>query len=88
MIHVQAVIKTYGLRPILRGVSLTVEEGEFVTLFGPNGAGKTTLLRLVATLSKPTAGYILINGYDAHKHGDTVRSLLGVVSIEPYCMMT
>jgi len=80
MIDIHGVGKTYGLRPVLRGVTLSIEQGEFVTLFGPNGAGKTTLLRIIATLSKPTAGRVIVGGYDAHKNGDAVRSLLGVVS--------
>jgi heme exporter protein A len=57
-----------------------VRAGEFVTLVGPNGAGKTTLLRVLATLSKPTAGSVRIGGYDASKAGAQVRRLIGLVS--------
>ncbi|MCX8135363.1 MAG: ABC transporter ATP-binding protein [Roseococcus sp.] len=55
---------TLGGTPILRGVSLRVEPGEFVALLGPSGCGKTTLMRVVAGLQAPAAGRVLINGRD------------------------
>lgn len=48
--------------PALDGVALTLKEGEFVTVIGPSGCGKTTLLRIVAGLTEPDAGEILIDG--------------------------
>ncbi|GAB4474224.1 MAG: ABC transporter ATP-binding protein [Anaerolineae bacterium] len=83
MIEAIKVAKTFGLRPVLRGVDMTVAPGEFVALFGPNGAGKTTFLRIVASLSKPTAGLIRIAGYQLPTEAATVRGLLGVVSHAP-----
>lgn len=47
---------------VLRGVDLTVEQGEFVSLIGHSGCGKSTLLNLVAGLQKPDAGRILLDG--------------------------
>jgi heme ABC exporter ATP-binding subunit CcmA len=53
-----------GAVPILRDVDFTVIEGESVGLFGANGAGKTTLLRLIATLTRPSAGRGSVFGVD------------------------
>ncbi len=56
------VVKEYGGRVALDGVSLEVARGELVALVGPNGAGKSTLLQLAVGLLEPTAGQILVEG--------------------------
>jgi heme exporter protein A len=83
MIEAFGVTKVFGLRPVLRGVDLRVEDGEFLTLFGPNGAGKTTFLRILASLSRPTTGAVRIAGYVLPQQAAEVRSVLGVVSHQP-----
>ncbi len=80
LLVVDRIAKLYGLRPILRGVSFTVERGEFVAVLGANGAGKTTLLRMLATLSRPAAGSIFVDGIDATKQPERARARIGVVS--------
>lgn len=80
MIEVRKLIKTFGQRVVLRGLDLTIDEGDFVTLMGANGAGKTTLLHLVANLSKPTAGDIFINGYRLADAASQLRRFIGLVS--------
>jgi heme ABC exporter ATP-binding subunit CcmA len=72
--------KLYGMRPVLKGVSLNVERGEFVAVLGANGAGKTTLLRILATLSRPSTGSLSIAGIDALQHADRARAHIGMVS--------
>ena len=54
----------------LRGVSLTLHEGEFMVVMGPSGSGKTTLLNIIGTLDKPTSGRALIDGDDIAKMND------------------
>src|SRR5690242_20358790 len=56
--------KRFGTVDAVRGLSLSIADGEFVVLLGPTGAGKTTTLRLVAGLERPDAGRILIGGRD------------------------
>ena len=48
----------------IKNVDLTVEEGEFISIYGPSGAGKTTLLNLIGALDKPTSGKIVVFGHD------------------------
>jgi zinc transport system ATP-binding protein len=60
---------TFGYRsgqPVLRGVSLAIDRGEFVAVAGPNGGGKTTLLRILLGLERPDAGTALLFGEPAH----------------------
>jgi len=80
MIEVQALVKTFGVNPVLRKLDFNVERGEFVTLLGPNGSGKTTLLRILGALARPTAGGVRIGGWDLPGEADRVRAQLGVVS--------
>jgi branched-chain amino acid transport system ATP-binding protein len=65
MLHVDGIDVFYGPIQALRGVSLTIDEGEFVSLLGINGAGKTTTLRAISGLLSPTCGTIRINGHEA-----------------------
>lgn len=83
MIDVRNVFKAFGPHHVLRGVSLTLAEGESVALVGPNGAGKTTLMRIIATLTHATAGEVWIGGNDARKAGDNIRRYIGVVTHAP-----
>ncbi len=82
-LEVQGVQKRFGSRTALTDISLSVPEGAFVSVFGPNGAGKTTLLRVLATLSRPTAGKVTLQGVDALECPEQARALIGLVSHSP-----
>jgi spermidine/putrescine ABC transporter ATP-binding subunit len=63
-VSLRGVSKSYGQVAAVRGVSLEVAPGEFVTLLGPSGCGKTTLLRMIAGLESADAGQVLLGGRD------------------------
>ena len=63
----------------LKGIDLTVSDGEFLLVCGPNGSGKTTLIRLICGLFKPTAGSIRLDGLEDPHASKEVRSLIGMV---------
>jgi spermidine/putrescine transport system ATP-binding protein len=62
LLEVRNVAKRFGAREVLRGISLEITGGEFLTLLGESGSGKTTLLRLVAGFEQPTSGEIWMSG--------------------------
>ena len=62
MIQTENITKSFGSLQVLKGINLTVEEGEIVAIVGPSGAGKTTLLQIIGTLDKPDSGKLYING--------------------------
>ncbi|MGE5265647.1 MAG: ABC transporter ATP-binding protein [Acidobacteriota bacterium] len=62
MLEVERINFAYGVQQALWGVSLRVNEGEFVALVGSNGAGKTTLMRIISGLSTPTSGQVQFGG--------------------------
>ncbi len=64
MLEVRAITKTYEGKPLLRGISLTVEAGETICLLGASGSGKSTLLRIIAGLEEAEGGQILWDGVD------------------------
>lgn len=63
-ISLQGIEKSFGETPVLKGVSLDIKDGEFVTLVGPSGCGKSTLLRILSGLEAADAGQVLINADD------------------------
>lgn len=74
--------KHFGALHALRGVDLTIEQGEFFALLGPNGAGKSTLINILAGLIAPGAGNIAVMGFDVQQQYQQARQLLGVVPQE------
>jgi branched-chain amino acid transport system ATP-binding protein len=72
------VVKRYGDVQALSGVSLTVREGEFVSIIGPNGAGKTTLVNVLTGLLPPTSGSVAFKGRDVAGVGPVRLAALGL----------
>ena len=78
------VTKSYpGAPPVqaLRGVSLTIDQGELVGIVGPSGSGKTTLLQLMGTLDQPTSGRVRITGLDVATMADDDAAYLRATRI-------
>ncbi len=82
-LRVRGLTKTYpGGHEALRGVDLTVEEGDFFALLGPNGAGKSTLIGIVTSLINKTGGQVEVFGHDLDHEPEAVKASLGLVPQE------
>lgn len=66
MIEVKDIRKSFGELEVLKGISLSIDKGEVVSIVGPSGAGKTTLLQIMGTLDKPDSGSVLLDGTPVH----------------------
>jgi putative ABC transport system ATP-binding protein len=79
LIEVHSLFKSYRRDrleiPVLKNISLKIEEGEFIAFMGPSGSGKTTLLNLIAGIDQPTAGKILVAGSDIAQFDETELAL-------------
>ena len=64
MIKAEKISKSYGQLQVLKGIDLSVEKGEVISIVGASGAGKTTFLQILGTLSKPDNGRVIINNTD------------------------
>ena len=82
-LSVRGLTKTYrnGVQA-LKGIDLSVEQGDFFALLGPNGAGKTTLIGIVTSLVQKTGGEASIFGYDLNRNIEAAKSCIGVVPQE------
>ncbi|MFK0252802.1 ABC transporter ATP-binding protein [Streptomyces sp. NPDC090445] len=76
VIETHTVTKSYGPSPALRGVSLTVEQGEIVAVTGPSGCGKSTLLHVMAGILRPDGGEVRHHGARIDDLSEAKRSLL------------
>lgn len=81
MLNLSEIVVHYGQVPVLRGISLTIEEGKIVSLIGANGAGKTTLLRTISNLVKPTQGSITFEGHQIDNKSPHEVVGLGIILV-------
>src|SRR5512136_1225447 len=79
ILEVENLVKKYGDREVVKGVSFSVEEGEVFGLLGPNGAGKTTTISMLTGIFPPTSGTARVGGYDIVKQLDQVKRINGLV---------
>ena len=64
MIQLHDIHKSFDTLEVLKGIDLTINKGEVVSIVGPSGAGKTTLLQIIGTLDRPDSGRVLFDGID------------------------
>ncbi|WP_426102368.1 ABC transporter ATP-binding protein [Massilia sp. TSP1-1-2] len=83
MIQFDALTKTYGAFAAVKPLSLTVRPGEVFGFLGPNGAGKTTTIRMMMGILAPSAGRVLIDGFDCHKDATDVKRRVGYLPDNP-----
>jgi len=84
VLELDTVTKSYPAEPpvtAVDGVSFTVSAGEFVAIVGPSGSGKSTLLHLMGTLDRPTAGTVLVTGFDIARLSDRELAALRATRI-------
>ena len=85
ILELSHIYKDYGddkmIVPVLKDVSFSVDEGEYVAIMGPSGSGKTTLMNIIGCLDKPTSGEYLFDGQDVSKMNDRQMSDLRLESI-------
>ena len=77
-IEAKNLTKTFGEKTAVKGINLTIEQGELFALLGTNGAGKTTTIQMLSTLIQPTSGEISIQGLTLQKEKQKIREILNV----------
>lgn len=83
MLSVRELVKTYGDRNVVDGVSFDVKQGEIFGILGPNGAGKTTTLEMIETLRPIDGGEAIIDGINVAKDPQAIKYLIGVQPQSP-----
>ncbi len=84
MIKFQHVTRSYGKRDAVKGLDLSVSQGEMLALLGHNGAGKTTTLKMLVGLLRPSEGTVTVGPYNVVDHSREVSRLVGYVPDQPY----
>ncbi|MBC7868823.1 ATP-binding cassette domain-containing protein [Candidatus Saccharibacteria bacterium] len=79
-IEVKNLAKSYKDNKVLQGIDFRVKRGTMLALLGPNGAGKTTIVRILSTLLTFDKGSVTVEGYDAKRNPEKIRSVIGLTS--------
>lgn len=79
ILKLDGLMKKYGNKAVVDGISLEIKEGEIFGLLGPNGAGKSTTINMICSLLKQTAGEIELFGYDLKKDAKKIKPLIGYI---------
>ena len=74
MIQLHDIHKSFGSLQVLKGIDLTINPGEIVSIVGPSGAGKTTLLQIIGTLDRADSGRVLFDGVDVSLYNEKLLS--------------
>ena len=82
-LELQGLCRDYGERPVLRDLTLELEDGASLAVLGPNGAGKSTLLRILATLLRPGRGKVEVLGCELPRQAWKLRPKLGYLGHAP-----
>src|SRR5512147_2884269 len=77
MIKIENLVKAFGAKRAVDGVSFSVERGEVLGFLGPNGAGKSTTMRMITGFIPPTSGTVAVGGFDIIEHRIPARRLIG-----------
>src|ERR1043165_9469952 len=90
MIKVENLVKTFGTKRAVNGVSFSVERGEVLGFLGPNGAGKSTSMRMITGFIPPTEGRITVGGHDMVENPIPAKKLIGYLpeNVPAYTDMT
>ena len=83
MIEIQNLVKLYGNKSALEGVSFNVGEGEIVGFLGPNGAGKSTTLNILTGYLSSSSGTVKVGGIDVFEYPDEAKKLIGFLPEQP-----
>ena len=83
MIEICDLVKRYGPKLALDGISLTVDEGEVVGLLGPNGAGKSTTMNILTGFLSSTSGTVKVGGFDVLEKPNEAKKLIGFLPEQP-----
>ena len=85
LIETEKIIKDYRLGHTtvhaLKGITLQIDEGEFVAVWGPSGSGKTTLLNIIGAIDEPTSGHVYFNGKNIEELSDNEKSDLRNIAV-------